>query len=382
MLQLWLPMEAIQDTRKAWTGVATSSLPKCHAATGQDSPAIERLGFADGMRVAASIAVIALHCAAPGLRADGNLGTDSWRVCATVGTATRWCVPVFVMLSGALLLDPRRQETLVGFYSRRWKRIVPPLIIWSVLYACWNCFYRDRQPPSLYYLKAFLDGRPHYHLHFLFIILGLYMIAPMLQIYVRHSARRDQWCICVLLLSAAAAGTSYSRLVEGESLNAFSRFVPFVGYFLAGYLLRDAQLTVKHLIGLVATWALTVPVLVFGTYRLSQCWPLDVDRAMALCQYLSPIVVVQSIAAYLVLMHVFSTGVCGLHIPIAALGPLTFGIYLVHAAVLDVIQHILQSHYLRYPVVSIAVQTTLTFALSALLSFGLRKLPKSEFLTG
>ena len=375
-------MVVIQNTPNVTAGLNLSRLSPGRTSPAQDSPTMERLGFADGMRVAACIAVIALHSAAPGLRTEGYLGTDAWRTCAVVGTAMRWSVPVFVMLSGALLLDPCRQDTLFGFYGRRWKRIVPPLIAWSILYAFWNCFYRGLQPPALYYFKAFLDGRPHYHLHFLFIILGLYMIAPMLQVYVRHTTRRDQCCLCILLLFAAIAATSYSRLMEGENLNAFSRFVPFVGYFLAGYLLRDAQLMVRHVIAVTGIWVLTIPILVFGTYQLSEQWPSDIPRAMALCQYLSPIVVVQSIAAYLVLKHVFSLGILGAGSIMTFLGPLTFGIYLVHAAVLDVMQNAMDSHYFSYPASSIALLTMITFGVSALICLGLRKLPKSEYLIG
>ena len=45
-----------------------------------------------------------------------------------------WAVPVFVMISGALVLD--RSAHAAGpaaFYRRRFARILPPLIAWNLI---------------------------------------------------------------------------------------------------------------------------------------------------------------------------------------------------------------------------------------------------------
>ncbi len=42
------------------------------------------------------------------------------------------------MISGALLLDPRREQSLGSFYRRRVAKVVVPLLCRSVLYAGWR----------------------------------------------------------------------------------------------------------------------------------------------------------------------------------------------------------------------------------------------------
>src|SRR3546814_13654277 len=49
---------------------------------------------------------------------------------------TRSCVPVFLMISGVLLLG--KQETLAVFFRKRFARILPPLLFWSLFYMSWN----------------------------------------------------------------------------------------------------------------------------------------------------------------------------------------------------------------------------------------------------
>lgn len=65
-----------------------------------------RLAYADLLRVTAMLAVIVLHLAGSQL---GNVpvGSVEFHVLNAYGGLTHWCVPVFVMLSGMFLLDPK-----------------------------------------------------------------------------------------------------------------------------------------------------------------------------------------------------------------------------------------------------------------------------------
>src|SRR5437868_4695382 len=98
--------------------------------------AVSRLAWGDYARVIGTVAVICQHVAHRStLVAPWNPESPTrWSIMA-LEAACRWAVPVFVMLSGALLLDPDRKETPKAFYRKRFWRVGIPLVFWSTFYV-------------------------------------------------------------------------------------------------------------------------------------------------------------------------------------------------------------------------------------------------------
>ena len=81
----------------------------------------------DAARVAAIVAVVLLQVSAS-VVTQAPLGSTVWWVGNGYDALVRWCVPVFVMVSGALLLDARKTESLATFFRKRAARIGLPLL--------------------------------------------------------------------------------------------------------------------------------------------------------------------------------------------------------------------------------------------------------------
>lgn len=75
-----------------------------------------REGWADVLRTLAILAVVLLHCAAGNIGGEVPGDARFW-VINLIDGGVRWGVPVFVMLSGAFLLDPEKEMT-----TRQWLR--------------------------------------------------------------------------------------------------------------------------------------------------------------------------------------------------------------------------------------------------------------------
>ena len=88
----------------------------------------QRSGSFDVIRLCACLAVVLLHLCATVVMQPDQLGTISWHLANLFDSATRWSVPVFVMLSGALLLDANKQTSPSEFWSRRMNRLLPALL--------------------------------------------------------------------------------------------------------------------------------------------------------------------------------------------------------------------------------------------------------------
>lgn len=187
------------------------------------------------------------------------------------------------MVSGALLLRPPADPSPNLFYRRRLSRISIPLAFWHVVYITITVTILMTAPKPGRLVARFLRGESYTGSYFFWLILGLYLITPLLWPLVASTSRRALGVAGALLVAAAAANLSTLRLVarlEGGANPAgdptlFTQFVPYVGFYLLGYALRDVVVRGRGRVATLAaltaalclepTWQLTGPF-VFGAH--------------------------------------------------------------------------------------------------------------------
>ena len=125
------------------------------------------LSYGDGMRVAAVVAVIGVHASGIGVMRYGRLDPLHWWSVNAVDSLCRWAVPIFIMLSGALLLDPARDEPAPTFYRKRMARVGIPLLVWAWFYFFWTWAFYGERVDRTFVIRALLDGLTYNHLYFL-----------------------------------------------------------------------------------------------------------------------------------------------------------------------------------------------------------------------
>lgn len=111
----------------------------------------EHIGWVDLLRVLACFLVVFAHCCDPFV---GQLDADrgAFLTGAFAGSLVRCSVPLFVMMTGVLLLPVG--EGMGAFYRRRIGRIVPPLLFWSLalpllFFAYLHTFGAATQSPTV-----------------------------------------------------------------------------------------------------------------------------------------------------------------------------------------------------------------------------------------
>lgn len=167
-------------------------------------PARERIGWVDLLRVIACFLVVFSHsCDAFVAVFDSDRAT--FLQGALAGSLVRACVPLFVMMSGVLLLPVRTDAGT--FYRKRIGRILAALVFWSlalpVLYFLYMRYVGSASPsidPALFTGEATLrkmwtfvfnftyDTTP---LWYLYMLLGLYFILPILSAWLERASQRD-----------------------------------------------------------------------------------------------------------------------------------------------------------------------------------------------
>ena len=90
----------------------------------------------DNLRMKATFMVVLLHVAAPGLYQFNKIPDSWWFICNVFDALVRACVPIFVMISGALILN--KDYDLKDFLQKRLLRVVIPFIAWTFIYMLFN----------------------------------------------------------------------------------------------------------------------------------------------------------------------------------------------------------------------------------------------------
>jgi surface polysaccharide O-acyltransferase-like enzyme len=298
-------------------------------------PAQSTVAWIDAARVVAILAVISIHVVAPLL--SSRAVPLNWWVGNVVDSAARWSVPLFVMISGALLLHSDLADDPIAFYRRRLARILPVLIAWTAIYLFVG--HQLSNNPST--LKAavllVLAGRPYFHLYFLYLIVGLYVVAPFLRPLVRLPDRRLLGTAAVVFMALAMADNLI--LVWGGSggVNAATRFVPFIGYFLAGAWLVEIPPTRRRWVLSAAVAAVAIAATIIGTELLTET--VSSGHSLYLYGYLSITTVPASLGIFgLFLWSSASWSWLAERLPRGSLSTVaaaTLGIYVIHPLVMN-----------------------------------------------
>lgn len=310
------------------------------------APPATRLVWIDVLRTVSIFAVILLHAAAPLLLeydTGAEQGGRTWWIGNLYDAAVRWCVPVFVMVSGALLLGRSGQESVGTFLRRRMLRVALPFLAWSVLYFEWGSRFYGGEPDYSEFLPTFLAEPIAYHLWFLYMLLGLYLLAPMLGALFTGARRRLGVYAVTLWALWAGVLPMAERLLGVETWYTPERAntpLMLVGYFLLGYLLRDLDYSLLWRVLAPVALVASVAATAWGTFQLTSASGGEFQPLFY--EYYSLNVMLMSIAIFVTVASCQSLR----GVPVDAwrtrfwrfVSLPAFGVYLLHVMVLDLLR--------------------------------------------
>lgn len=147
------------------------------SSTGEASRGVDpRLNL---LKVLASFAVIMVHTAV--LRVSQvDMHSLGWWVANIGDAAGRFGSSMFVMVGGAVLLARPAERDPWGFVGQRLSRLLPALLFWSVFYFTWReWMWGGITWPGI--VQDVVLGSPWYHLWFMYMMLGLYLMMPAMR---------------------------------------------------------------------------------------------------------------------------------------------------------------------------------------------------------
>lgn len=200
----------------------------------------EREFFLDKLRVAATCAVVLLHTIT-GVMDTVDMGPFPFenKVFLAALDLICWCVPVFVLISGYLFLNPARKISMRDVLAKYCRRIVLALFLFGVPYACLEQIALEHTFKIGMLGKGFLmvlRGKSWSHMWYLYLILLLYLMTPALKWLLERIPLCAVYALLGALLAASSILPCFAAFFEWEYPTAFLGRLVYLFYYMCGYL--------------------------------------------------------------------------------------------------------------------------------------------------
>jgi len=299
-------------------------------------PGPAHLYWIDLIRVVAVFQVVLVHLSYVIFFKEDVLSAN-WQAANFYDSLSRMGVPLFFMASGVVLLG--KSEPVLDFFRKRFVKVGIPTLFWSIAYLLWSVegYTNGTMSPViivLSMLKAIYTGNVEIHLWFLYILIGIYLVVPVLRVYISAASRRDlayfvgMWFLATPLLDMAQKITGFQTAL------VIPVVAGYVGYFVMGYFLAEVNLGRRGIILSALGCIIGIAVIYLGTHLLSpSAAPIDIY----FYSYFSPPTVLASICGFLLLKHL-GQNMGRFSNVIRAIARTAFGIYLVHIFVVELLR--------------------------------------------
>lgn len=338
----------------------------------------KRMVHYDLLRIVAAFSVVMLHVAAQFWYTLDIYSTE-WIIANSYDAVVRFGVPIFVMISGAMFLDRDYTLDVKRLYKHNILRMVILYVGWSCLYGLYDCRRCDFRTEDIkIILREMLSGR--YHLWFIPMIVGIYVLLPVLKSWVDHTQSQNVQYFLGLFLIIKVCGETLRALTVTDEIHYILDIAQvelvcgYVGYFIWGYYL--AHIGVNDKLRKII-YALVIPSaimnIVLGNYL---AW--KVDRPVgAIYDSFGVFTFILVTALFLVTVEKgsklsFSEKSTGL---IKELSADTLGVYLIHIGLIEILEQF-GIHSMLVPIViGIPLYSVVIFLLCTVIAFFLRRIP-------
>lgn len=292
---------------------------------------------ADVVRTLAIIGVVIIHTANSVFERPDFFGGISWWYAAILNAISRICIPLFIMLSGFFLL--KKERNFKRTFTRTVSRIIFPLVFWTAVILLTGNSLGITQLFNVSFVLRFFNGNVYYF-YFLVILAGLYLVSPLIRSFLKQNSLKAQIYAGYLFLAAGILETASEYFVKScASENSFTKWVPYVGLFILGYLIGTKKLTFSknkvlfpvYFAGLAVTLALDYLYYSQGSINILRTNPTDCLTHYS-DYYLSINVVLMTIPAFALLINTNFANIIGGFWQkfIYSISRASFGIYLTH----------------------------------------------------
>ncbi|MGN0533986.1 MAG: acyltransferase [Eubacterium sp.] len=343
------------------------------------SRASNRIYYLDALRVIACLAVVMIHSSSQYVAKD--FGSLNFWVANICDGLSRIGVPLFVMISGAVMLDENYGYTAKKLINHI-KKMVVFFVFWSgiycIIFQIIDKIINHKAIRISDIMGSFVRG--HFHLWYVYLIIGLYLIVPLLRLWVKKENKKYVEYFIVLSViftflvpQIISVCSNFTNILEPLSVIMENKlYLEYVGgyttYFLLGWYIHNYDVKNKNVIYILGIISLIVTV--FGTYALS----VANGKSLPLYDYLYLNILLQAVTTFQFvksrLIHIKRDNKF-----VNIISKNSLGIYAIHIAVITALQKVTEMIGIDSAIIRIPLVFLLTFVISTLTTYILSKIP-------
>jgi surface polysaccharide O-acyltransferase-like enzyme len=337
-----------------------------------------RILYLSRLKALACIAVTVLHTFLAANMFSQNAGSQGAMM--AVRNCMMWAVPCFVMASGALLLDSKRALTMKKLFGKYVLRMALALVIFSILFAVFDGVLLNKSSVSEICKSSFnaiFLGTGWMHMWYIYLLFALYLLLPVYKL-VSGNAPPE---LIKYMLAVYAVFTSLIPFIEtlsGKKLPFYiCIYTIYPLYFFLGHALHTGIIKLpKRACGLMFVICLGITAMMtFYAYNNLKASPDASGKMISMLGvYSFPIYIATALSAFGFCRKTKNQSIPVIDKIAAELDNCSFGIYLIHMAVLRYIFLYLKfnpfEHGGTITIIGICIATVIvSYAITKLLKF-------------
>jgi surface polysaccharide O-acyltransferase-like enzyme len=322
------------------------------------------------------------------ITAEGGVATVHHVWVNHYGSLMRACVPLFVMISGYLLLPIKEAPSV--FYKKRFTRLLIPFLVWSCMYAIVPYLLGTDTAQKMWINLATIPVNLNWsagHLWFVYMFIGVYLFIPVISPWVQTASKNFKLfflAIWVFSLFLPYIRTIYPDVLGEVFWNKFSSvyyFSGYIGYLVLGYYIKDYVRLSKTATAIIGLLLIIAGYLITHEVFAHQ-WPTAKSLPELELSWAFPTINVAMMATGMFLLFsLISFKSANLEMRVAKFSGLTYGMYLAHILVLNQLYAPI-NNWLHEPVMVIPVLAVCTFIVTYIGIKLLSYLPGSKYIVG
>ncbi|WP_096388194.1 MULTISPECIES: acyltransferase family protein [Hafnia] len=159
-----------------------------------------------------------------------------WETVNFYNSLSRCAVPIFVMISGILLIKDNIDP--LTFYRKKLPKAVCVLFSWSLFYYI---FY-NKDISSLGFIVKIFTGQAMYHLWYLYFLIGMYFMTPFISFSYYKMNEKQRFFVFMIIL--ALFQLNVFKSLTGISIQSkfnLDSMVSLTWYMFVGKLIYDSR---------------------------------------------------------------------------------------------------------------------------------------------